>query len=137
MPSAEIQRALLARGYGLGPSGADEYAGPRTIAAVAAFQRGEPQVFPFRHSKGLRVLSQEASSAPASPALMARTSRKPKSSGMCVRNRLTTRLAGTPAMLRRPAPEAGCRISWLVSAPGAGLPQRPGGPAPGSRPDQT
>lgn len=36
---AEIQRALLARGYDLGPSGADGDAGPRTIAAVTAFQR--------------------------------------------------------------------------------------------------
>lgn len=39
MTIAEIQRALLARGYDLGPAGADGDAGPRTIAAVAAFQR--------------------------------------------------------------------------------------------------
>ena len=39
MTVAEIQRALLARGYDLGPSGADGDAGPRTIAAVTAFQR--------------------------------------------------------------------------------------------------
>lgn len=39
MTIAEIQRALLARGYDLGPSGADSDAGPKTIAAVAAFQR--------------------------------------------------------------------------------------------------
>ncbi|WP_312889590.1 peptidoglycan-binding domain-containing protein [Methylobacterium sp. R2-1] len=39
MTVAAIQRALLARGYGLGPSGADGDAGPRTISAVTAFQR--------------------------------------------------------------------------------------------------
>jgi uncharacterized protein (TIGR02594 family) len=39
MPIAEIQRALLARGYDLGPAGADGDAGPKTIAAVTAFQR--------------------------------------------------------------------------------------------------
>ena len=39
MQIAEIQRALLARGYDLGPAGADGDAGPRTIAAVTAFQR--------------------------------------------------------------------------------------------------
>jgi hypothetical protein len=39
MTFAEIQRALLARGYDLGLSGADGDAGPRTIAAVTAFQR--------------------------------------------------------------------------------------------------
>ncbi|CAO4178774.1 NlpC/P60 family protein [Methylorubrum populi] len=39
MTVAEIQRALLARGYDLGPSGPDGDAGPRTIAAVTAFQR--------------------------------------------------------------------------------------------------
>lgn len=38
MAVAEIQRALHARGYDLGPSGADGDAGPRTIAAVTAFQ---------------------------------------------------------------------------------------------------
>lgn len=39
MTVAEIQRVLLACGYDLGPSGADGDAGPRTIAAVTAFQR--------------------------------------------------------------------------------------------------
>lgn len=39
MDVAAIQRALLARGYDLGPAGADGDAGPRTIAAVTAFQR--------------------------------------------------------------------------------------------------
>lgn len=39
MMIAEIQRALLARGYDLGPAGADGDAGPKTIAAVMAFQR--------------------------------------------------------------------------------------------------
>lgn len=39
MPVAEIQRALIARGYDLGASGADGDAGPKTIAAVTAFQR--------------------------------------------------------------------------------------------------
>lgn len=39
MDVAAIQRALLARGYDLGPAGADGDAGPRTIAAVMAFQR--------------------------------------------------------------------------------------------------
>lgn len=39
MTVAEIQRALLARGYDLGPAGADGDAGPKTIAAVTAFQR--------------------------------------------------------------------------------------------------
>ncbi|WP_019905724.1 TIGR02594 family protein [Methylobacterium sp. 77] len=39
MTVADIQRALLARGYDLGPSGADGDAGPKTIAAVTAFQR--------------------------------------------------------------------------------------------------
>ena len=39
MTIAEIQRALLARGYDLGPAGADGDAGPLTIAATAAFQR--------------------------------------------------------------------------------------------------
>lgn len=39
MTVAEIQRALIARGYDLGPAGADGDAGPRTIAAVTAFQR--------------------------------------------------------------------------------------------------
>lgn len=39
MDVAEIQRTLIARGYDLGPSGADGDAGPKTIAAVTAFQR--------------------------------------------------------------------------------------------------
>ena len=39
MTVAEIQQALLARGYHLGPAGADGDAGPQTIAAVMAFQR--------------------------------------------------------------------------------------------------
>lgn len=39
MTVAEIQRALLARGYDLGPAGADGDAGPKTIAAVEAFQK--------------------------------------------------------------------------------------------------
>jgi uncharacterized protein (TIGR02594 family) len=39
MTTLDIQRALLARGYDLGPAGADGDAGPRTIAAVTAFQR--------------------------------------------------------------------------------------------------
>lgn len=39
MDVAEIQRALIARGYDLGPSGADGDAGPKTIAAVTAFQK--------------------------------------------------------------------------------------------------
>ena len=39
MDVAGIQRALLARGYDLGPSAADGDAGLRTIAAVTAFQR--------------------------------------------------------------------------------------------------
>lgn len=39
MDVAEIQRALIARGYDLGPAGADGDAGPKTIAAVTAFQR--------------------------------------------------------------------------------------------------
>lgn len=39
MTVAEIQRALLARGYDLGPSGADGDAGSKTIAAVTSFQR--------------------------------------------------------------------------------------------------
>ena len=39
MAVAEIQRALIARGYDLGKSGADSDAGPRTNAAVTSFQR--------------------------------------------------------------------------------------------------
>lgn len=39
MTVADIQRALLARGYDLGPAGADGDAGPRTLAALQAFQR--------------------------------------------------------------------------------------------------
>ncbi|KQO43038.1 NlpC/P60 family protein [Methylobacterium sp. Leaf85] len=39
MTVAAIQRALLARGYDLGRAGADGDAGPKTIAAVTAFQR--------------------------------------------------------------------------------------------------
>ncbi|AWN35770.1 TIGR02594 family protein [Methylobacterium radiodurans] len=39
MDVAEIQRALIARGYDLGAAGADGDAGPKTIAAVMAFQR--------------------------------------------------------------------------------------------------
>ncbi|TXN23979.1 TIGR02594 family protein [Methylobacterium sp. WL9] len=39
MTVAEIQRALIARGYDLGSSGADGDAGPKTIAATTAFQR--------------------------------------------------------------------------------------------------
>lgn len=39
MDVADIQRALIARGYDLGPSGADGDAGPKTIAAITAFQR--------------------------------------------------------------------------------------------------
>ncbi|WP_342152303.1 TIGR02594 family protein [Methylorubrum sp. SB2] len=39
MTVAEIQRALIARGYDLGPAGADGDAGPKTIASVTAFQR--------------------------------------------------------------------------------------------------
>lgn len=39
MDVAAIQRALSARGYDLGPAGADGDAGPKTIAAVTAFQR--------------------------------------------------------------------------------------------------
>ncbi|AWI91680.1 TIGR02594 family protein [Methylobacterium sp. DM1] len=41
MTVAEIQRALLARGYDLGPSGADNALGRLTIAAVTAFQKAE------------------------------------------------------------------------------------------------
>ncbi len=41
MNVAEIQRALLARGYDLGPSGADNALGRLTIAAVTAFQKAE------------------------------------------------------------------------------------------------
>jgi uncharacterized protein (TIGR02594 family) len=40
MTVADIQRALLARGYDLGPAGADGDAGPRTLGALQAFQRG-------------------------------------------------------------------------------------------------
>lgn len=39
MTIAEIQRALLAHGYDLGQGGADGDAGPKTIAAVTAFQK--------------------------------------------------------------------------------------------------
>jgi uncharacterized protein (TIGR02594 family) len=39
MTVAEIQRALLARGYDLGKAGADGDAGARTIAALTAFQK--------------------------------------------------------------------------------------------------
>lgn len=39
MGIADIQRALIARGYDLGPTGADDVAGRATRAAVAAFQR--------------------------------------------------------------------------------------------------
>lgn len=39
MTVAEIQRALLARGYDIGRAGVDGDAGPDTIAAVTAFQR--------------------------------------------------------------------------------------------------
>ncbi len=39
MNVAEVQRALIARGYDLGKAGADGDAGPKTIAAVTAFQR--------------------------------------------------------------------------------------------------
>lgn len=39
MTIAEIQRALILRGYDLGKGGADGDAGPKTIAAVTAFQR--------------------------------------------------------------------------------------------------
>jgi len=39
MTTAEIQRALLARGHDLGPAGADGDAGPLTITALMAFQR--------------------------------------------------------------------------------------------------
>ncbi|QDI83694.1 TIGR02594 family protein [Methylorubrum populi] len=41
MTVAEIQRALLARGYDLGPMGADNALGRLTIAAVTAFQKAE------------------------------------------------------------------------------------------------
>ncbi|WP_246750989.1 peptidoglycan-binding domain-containing protein [Methylorubrum rhodesianum] len=39
MPVAEIQGALLARGYDLRLAEADSDAGPRTIGAVTAIQR--------------------------------------------------------------------------------------------------
>mgnify|MGYP002718624842 CR=1 FL=1 len=39
MDVADIQSALIARGYDLGPTGADGDAGPKTIAALASFQR--------------------------------------------------------------------------------------------------
>lgn len=39
MTNREIQEALLGRGYDLGPSGADGDIGPRTVAAITAFQR--------------------------------------------------------------------------------------------------
>lgn len=38
MTTMQIQEALIARGFDLGPSGADGVLGRRTIAAVAAFQ---------------------------------------------------------------------------------------------------
>lgn len=41
MNVAEIQRALLTRGYDLGPSGADDALGRITITAVTAFQKAE------------------------------------------------------------------------------------------------
>ncbi|MGT2487988.1 peptidoglycan-binding domain-containing protein [Methylobacterium oryzae CBMB20] len=39
MTVEEIQRALIARGYDLGKAGAAGDAGPKTIAALAAFQK--------------------------------------------------------------------------------------------------
>lgn len=39
MTTTEVQQALIDRGYDLGPSGADGDAGPKTIAALTAFQR--------------------------------------------------------------------------------------------------
>ncbi|MGU3560236.1 NlpC/P60 family protein [Methylobacterium radiotolerans] len=39
MTVEEIQRALIARGYDLGKAGADGDAGPKTIAALTAFQK--------------------------------------------------------------------------------------------------
>lgn len=39
MDTTAIQRALIARGYDLGPTGADGRAGARTKAAIVAFQR--------------------------------------------------------------------------------------------------
>lgn len=49
MTVAEIQHALSARGYDLGPSGADGDAGPRTIAAVTAFQLSAGLIVPRFH----------------------------------------------------------------------------------------
>lgn len=40
MDTTAIQRALIALGYDLGPSGADGVAGPKTRLAVTIFQRG-------------------------------------------------------------------------------------------------
>lgn len=45
MTIAEIQRALIARGYDLGAAGADGDAGPKTIDAVTAFQRASGLVW--------------------------------------------------------------------------------------------
>lgn len=50
MTVAEIQRALLAREYDLGLSGADGDAGPHTIAAVTAFRWPADMPLPAPHT---------------------------------------------------------------------------------------
>ena len=66
MNVADIQRALLARGYDLGPWGADGDAGTLTIAAVSAFQRSIG--LPGSGLAGPQTIAALAKPVPASPA---------------------------------------------------------------------
>ncbi|UGB24863.1 peptidoglycan-binding protein [Methylorubrum sp. B1-46] len=68
MTVAEIQRALLARGYDLGPSGADGVAGKRTEAAVRAFQRDAGLTVDGDPGPKTQAALQAGSASPASPA---------------------------------------------------------------------
>jgi uncharacterized protein (TIGR02594 family) len=77
MNVAEIQRALLARGYDLGPMGADNALGRLTIAAVTAFQKAEKLPILYPGTIGPKTLAALglSTTVPAAPAWIAEARR--------------------------------------------------------------
>lgn len=57
MTTQQIQEALIARGYDLGPTGADGVLGRRTIEAVSSFQRAEKLDIRFPGTIGPKTLA--------------------------------------------------------------------------------
>lgn len=70
MTTKQIQEALIARGFDLGPTGADGVLGRRTIAAVAAFQNAEKLDIRFPGTIGPKTIAalEIATAGPMVPA---------------------------------------------------------------------